>query len=88
MSTPTLYSTKPLTDWTPQETPKQGHTVGVPTDRLLTQRDVSDIFRVTLRTVQRWSSEGLLPVIRVGGTTRYHPDHISEVIQGSTEMVR
>lgn len=44
--------------------------------RLLTEREVADIFTVSPRTVRRWASAGELTAIRIGGVTRYREDQI------------
>lgn len=48
----------------------------------LRTKEVSDLFQVTERTVQEWAKKGLLPVIRIGHTTRFKlsdvVDHVDE----------
>jgi hypothetical protein len=49
------------------------------TDRgtyLLTQEEVSQLFRVTVRTVQRWTRLDLIPSVKIGGVTRYDIDEV------------
>jgi excisionase family DNA binding protein len=53
--------------------------------RLLTERDVADIFTVSTRTVRRWASTGELTAIRIGGVTRYREDEVLSVIRPHNE---
>lgn len=43
---------------------------------LLTQEEVSQLFRVTVRTVQRWTRLDLIPSVKIGGVTRYDIDEV------------
>lgn len=46
---------------------------------------VADALGVTQKTVRRWASEGLLPVVRIGrGFLRFRRDVIMEVLRGQT----
>ena len=46
--------------------------------RLLTQRQVADMLRVTPRTVERWRETGAGPTFfRVGGLCRYRPEDLA-----------
>jgi excisionase family DNA binding protein len=38
--------------------------------QFLSAKEVADVFRVNESTVWRWIAEGILPTVRVGGTTR------------------
>jgi Helix-turn-helix domain len=43
---------------------------------LLTQEEVSRLFRVSVRTVQRWTRLSLIPSVRIGGVTRYDIEEV------------
>ena len=51
-----------------------------PDRRLLTEREVADIFTVSPRTVRRWATAGELTAIRIGGVTRYREAEVLNVI--------
>jgi excisionase family DNA binding protein len=52
--------------------------------RLWTVNEVADYFKVSNRTVYRWISEGLLPVIRIGGhTTRIRQEDLETFINAN-----
>src|SRR5688500_19075633 len=55
------------------------------TDEDLTPRQVADELGVTVRTVQRWVSDGRLPATRVGGRVRVPRSSLSSVA-GATEQ--
>lgn len=38
---------------------------------LLTEEEVAQIFRVTVRTIRRWARTGWFDPVRIGGVTRY-----------------
>ena len=59
-----------------------------PTELLLTEREVADVFRVTPRTIRRWAAGGTLDAIRVHGTTRYRADDVAALIDPSTSETR
>jgi excisionase family DNA binding protein len=40
------------------------------TDRLLTARQVAELLNVSAETVLRWTRDGLLPAVRLPGTSR------------------
>jgi len=39
---------------------------------LLTQEEVAALLKVTVRTVERWQHEGVLPYLRMGHAIRFH----------------
>ena len=48
---------------------------------LLTQKEMSRLFRVTVRTVQRWTRLDLIPSVKVGGVTRYDIDEVRRSLE-------
>jgi excisionase family DNA binding protein len=48
--------------------------------RLLTEREVAEVFTVSTRTVRRWATAGELTPVRIGGVTRYREDEVLDVI--------
>ena len=55
-----------------------------PDDRLLTPREVADLFRVDPKTVTRWADEGRLSSIRtLGGHRRYSEREVNRLLHGS-----
>ena len=56
-----------------------------PDDRLLTPREVADLFRVDPKTVTRWADEGRLSSIRtLGGHRRYSELEVTHLLRGSS----
>lgn len=53
-----------------------------PDDRLLTSREVADIFRVRTKTVNRWAEMGLLTVVRAHprAQRRYRESQVRELL--------
>ena len=49
--------------------------------KLLTQGDVADVLRCSIKTVVRRISSGDLPVIRDGRMVRVHPDDLTRDIK-------
>jgi excisionase family DNA binding protein len=56
--------------------------------RLLTEREVADIFTVSTRTVRRWATAGELTPVRIGGVTRYREAEVLNVIEPINEPRR
>jgi hypothetical protein len=81
-----LYPTLPLDAQHPQEGSDRGHSDIQELGPLLTLHQLSEIFQVTPRTIQRWTAGGTLPVVRLGRTTRYNPEDIRYLIRASTEI--
>lgn len=54
---------------------------------LLTQEEVSQLFRVTKRTVQRWTKLNLIPTVRVGGTTRYDIEEVRRLLGNHVDVL-
>jgi hypothetical protein len=54
---------------------------------LLTQEEVSRLFRVTVRTVQRWTRLDLIPSVKIGGVTRYDIDEVRRYLGNGDEGV-
>jgi hypothetical protein len=54
------------------------------TDELLTRKDVSRIFKVSIPSVIRWEAAGRLPAVRFGaGTVRYQRSAVEDLIANS-----
>jgi DNA-binding transcriptional MerR regulator len=52
--------------------------------RLLTRREVAELFGVAPITVRRWEEKGILTPIRVNERiVRYHPDEVTKLMEGS-----
>ena len=50
-------------------------------EELLTAEEVAALLRVTLRTVERWQQEGVLPYLRMGHAIRFHwPTVVSHLL--------
>ena len=54
---------------------------------LLTQEEMKKLFRVTKRTIQRWTQKKLIPSVRVGGTTRYDIDDVRVILGMSRQDI-
>lgn len=54
---------------------------------LLTQGEVSQLFRVTVRTVQRWTRLHLIPSVKLGGVTRYDIDEVRRSLRNGDHEV-
>ena len=55
-------------------------------DRLhvfLTREDVSNIFHVSEKTVDRWISSGDLKAIKIGNRVRISRDYIKQLMEGN-----
>jgi excisionase family DNA binding protein len=44
--------------------------------RWKTKQEVADLFGISTRTVERWTSSGLLTCMRAGNVVRYHTDYL------------
>ena len=53
---------------------------------LLTEREVAGVLRVSGRTVRRWATSGILPVIQIGGVRRYRADYIDALVDPTTSI--
>lgn len=51
-----------------------------PPERLWTSKDVATFLNVEEQLVKRWTREGMVPFIKLGRLTRYHPQAIREWI--------
>lgn len=47
---------------------------------LLTAKEVATRVNVNIATVYRWVEEGDLPAIKIGGTIRFNPKAIDQII--------
>jgi len=53
---------------------------------LLTQTELAQVFGVSPRTIRRWTRNGELHPVRVGGITRYRADDVNALIASSTRV--
>ena len=57
--------------------------------RLLSRREVAELFGVSPHTIYRWACEGRLPVLlTLGGRRRYPADEIARLAQGQAIPAR
>lgn len=52
---------------------------------LLTEIETAAALRVTDRTIRTWAANGILPVVQIGGVTRYRASDIAALIGPSTD---
>lgn len=52
---------------------------------LLTEIETAAALRVTDRTIRTWASNGILPVVQIGGVTRYRASDIAALLGPSTD---
>jgi excisionase family DNA binding protein len=53
---------------------------------LLTSKEVAAVLRVTPRTIRRWTHDGILEPVRVGGRiVRYTPESVEALIHPENE---
>lgn len=57
-------------------------------ERLLTIRDISEIFQVHRRTVHRWINDNLLKSLKLGGSRRFKESDVLSLIKKSEEEAR
>jgi excisionase family DNA binding protein len=51
--------------------------------RYLTPADVAYLFRVDVRTISRWATQGKIPyVLTPGGHKRFHSDDVDKLLEG------
>ena len=50
-------------------------------ERLLKPSDVCQILRVSRRTLTRLTAAGTLPFVRIGGSVRFVPSSINEILR-------
>lgn len=50
--------------------------------------EVAALFNVTPRTVHNWADEGLLPVVKLGKTVRYHRDDVQAIVDSRLAAAR
>ena len=44
----------------------------LPTAEILTKEQMAVIYQVTVRTIENWTDDQLLPSLKMGSVTRYH----------------
>jgi excisionase family DNA binding protein len=59
-----------------------------PREELLTPDEVAVLLKVTVRTVERWQQEGLLPFLRLGHAVRFHWPAVVEHLTANFTVVR
>ncbi len=47
--------------------------------------DMMELFKVSLRTLQRWRDDGIIPFKKVGGKIYYLSDKVDEMMNGGWE---
>ena len=52
---------------------------------LLTEIETAAALRVTDRTIRTWAANGILPVVQIGGVTRYRASDIAALLGPSTD---
>ena len=63
--------------------------MSIETVELLNARQVAKILNISTRTLWRLKSAGKLPqAVRVGGSVRWHPQDITEMITGGRKPPR
>jgi excisionase family DNA binding protein len=62
--------------------------LSTPDRRLLTGREVAELFGVSPRTVRRWATAGDLDSVRIGGVTRFREVDVLSVIEPKNEEGR
>ena len=50
-------------------------------ERLLKPSEVCQILRVSRRTLTRLTAAGILPFVRIGGSVRFRPSSIHEILR-------
>jgi len=53
--------------------------------KLIERSDLIAALRVNKRTLQMWTAQGKLPVLRIGKRCWYNLDHIENLIETSTQ---
>jgi excisionase family DNA binding protein len=48
--------------------------------RLMTKREIADYFRVSTRTIDRWSNAGKIRKIKVGGDARFKSEEVAKLL--------
>lgn len=53
---------------------------------LLTMSEMGKLFRVSTRTIQRWSELNLIPCVKVGRTVRYNLNEVYEYLNTTSVL--
>jgi len=56
--------------------------------KLLTKKQVSDLFGISERTLDRWRSAGTINAIKVGGIVRFRPEEIEVALAKMSKQSR
>ena len=48
-------------------------------DKTFTVKEIAEIFRVNERTVYTWVNKNEIPHMRLGGTIRFHKEHLEAI---------
>lgn len=63
----------------PREPRRAKHTIPKMSD-FIKKSDVAKIGSVSIRTVENWTKNGLLPYLKIGGVIRYRRDDVEEAL--------
>jgi excisionase family DNA binding protein len=50
-------------------------------ERLLTTKDLQEIFSVSDKTIKRWRKNGTLPFVQIGGAIRFRTEDVQAAIE-------
>jgi excisionase family DNA binding protein len=59
-----------------------------PREELLTADEVAVLLKVTVRTVERWQQDGVLPFLRLGHAVRFHWPAVVQHLTANFTVVR
>lgn len=45
-----------------------------------TRREVAELLKVSVRTVERWEAAGLITPLRIGGTVRFRAEDVDALV--------
>jgi excisionase family DNA binding protein len=54
-------------------------------DVLLTPAEAAELLRINRRTLRRWTTEGILPAVKIVAATRYSNAVVSQLIRGTND---
>ena len=57
-----------------------GYGAAMHPEPIMTRQEVADVFKVSLKTLQRWEKAGLLVPLRVGVNVRYRREDVQKLI--------
>ena len=56
--------------------------------KLLTKKQVSELFGISERTLDRWRNQGTINAIKVGGVVRFRPETVEAALAKMTRQSR